>query len=365
MRSISNAGAESLHSVKKEKKVNHYLPTDEHILILGRTKLQQPLPLFWTGSGLEFTADGSTLSIELSTDYAEFEQWIRMELDGATVLRMPLPKGKSSITLYRGLNPQEKRRVRILKEVQAFSQDDEACLLIHGIELDGLLYEKPAYPRKIEVIGDSLTSGEGLQGAKHLMDWGSLVHSTEGHYVEALGEMLDAEVRHISQGGWGAYISWDGKTDCAIPPIYEKVCGLLSGAKNAALGANEPYDFSEWKADAVVINLGTNDGSGLGIPCTPEKAQIFAETVKKFLHTLRRCNPDAYLLWAYGMCGTPMEAHILSGLEAYKKESGDTRVSYLSLTPCPDEWLGSRSHPGRKSHALTALEVGSFLQKVL
>ena len=76
------------------------------------------------------------------------------------------------------------------------------------------------------------------------------------------------------------------------------------------LGAKDPYDFHSWPADAVVINLGTNDGTGLGIPISPEKAAVFSETVTKFLYTLRRCNPQAYLLWAYGMCGNPMEPYI-------------------------------------------------------
>ena len=87
--------------------------------------------------------------------------------------------------------------------------------------------------------------------------------------------------------------------------------------------------------------------------------------MKDFLHTLRRCNPDAYLLWAYGMCGIPMAPHIRAAVEAYQEETGDSRVSFLSLTPSPDEWLGSRGHPGPKSHALAAEEIAEVLRKVL
>ena len=345
--------------------MNTYYPTDENIRILGRTTPQNPLPLFWTGSGLEFLTDGSELSVEFETDYSQFEQWIRMELDGASVLRMPLERGRKKITLFRNLNPGETRHVKILKEMQALSQDADAVLLVHGLETDGSISAAPAHPYRIEVIGDSLTSGEGLSGAKKEMSWGSLVHSTEGHYVEKLGELLDAEVRHISQGGWGAYISWDGHTECAIPLYYEQTAGVLKGERNRALGANAPYDFESWPADAVVINLGTNDGTGLGIPLSPEKVALLSEAVRKFLHTLRRCNRKAYLLWAYGMCGTPAEEALLSGLRAYQKESGDPRVSYLSLTPAPDKWLGSRSHPGRESHALAAQEIAEVLRGVL
>ena len=345
--------------------MNTNLPTDDRILILGRTKLQNPLPLFWTGSGLEFMTDGSELSLEFETDYEVYEQWIRMELSGATVLRMPLERGRKTITLFRNLNPGEKRRIRILKEMQALPQDSRARLLVHSIKTDGELYPVPPYQRRIEVIGDSLTSGEGLAGARGEGTWGSLVHSTEGHYVERLGDLLNAEVRHISQGGWGVYISWDGFTDCVIPLYYEQIAGMLSGDRNLALGAKEAHDFSSWPTDAVVINLGTNDGTGLGVPLTPKKSAVFIAAVKDFLHTLRRCNPDAYLLWAYGMCGIPMAPHIRAAVEAYQEETGDSRVSFLSLTPSPDEWLGSRGHPGPKSHALAAEEIAEVLRKVL
>ena len=345
--------------------MNYYSPDDSRMLVLGRTDIKNPLPLFWTGSGLEFTADGSELSVEFETDYSEFEQWIRVELSGATIIRMPLPKGKSRITLYRGLNPEERRHVRILKEMQALPQDPAAMLLVLGLETDGTIEAAAPYTYRIEVIGDSLTSGEGLKGAREEMSWGSLVHSTEGHYVETLGRMLNAEVRYISQGGWGVYISWDGKKECAIPPYYEKVAGVLSGERNRALGANEAYDFESWPADAVIVNLGTNDGTGLGLPAAPADAAEFSRTVKDFLKMLRRLNPHAYLLWAYGMCGCPMEEHIVRGLEAYREETGDQRVSYLRLSACPEEWLGSRSHPGPKAHALAAEEIADVLKKVL
>ena len=47
---------------------------------------------------------------------------------------------------------------------------------------------------------------------------------------------------------------------------YEQVCGVAAGAHNAALGAQQPYDFAAWPADAVIINLGTNDEGAMNNP---------------------------------------------------------------------------------------------------
>ena len=62
--------------------MNRYLPTCPEIHILGRTKMQNPLPLFWTGSGLELRTDSTQLWFELESDYTDREEWIRIEVDG-------------------------------------------------------------------------------------------------------------------------------------------------------------------------------------------------------------------------------------------------------------------------------------------
>lgn len=39
-----------------------YLPTDERVLVLGRTVMRNPLPLFWTASGMELRTNSSDSS---------------------------------------------------------------------------------------------------------------------------------------------------------------------------------------------------------------------------------------------------------------------------------------------------------------
>jgi len=40
---------------------------------------------------------------------------------------------------------------------------------------------------------------------------------------------------------------WDGNVENKIPPFYTQVCGLLTGERNASLGALEDYDFEAWQ----------------------------------------------------------------------------------------------------------------------
>ena len=98
--------------------MTHYLPTDPEIHILGRTCRKNPLPLFWTASGLELRTDGSELWFELESDYETMEEWVRIEVDGFCLQRLIVPKGKSRLCAFRGFPAGTMRTVRLLKEVQ-------------------------------------------------------------------------------------------------------------------------------------------------------------------------------------------------------------------------------------------------------
>ena len=79
----------------------------------------------------------------------------------------------------------------------------------------------------------------------------------------SVSDALSAEYRVVSQSGWGIVTGWDGIVENKIPPYYKQVCGLLTGERNASLGALEDYDFKAWQPDAVIINLGTNDATAI------------------------------------------------------------------------------------------------------
>ena len=350
------------------------------VKINGRCKVQNPLPLFWTASGFEIVTDSSELYIDYETDYNVFEEWVRIEIDGFQMIRTSLSKSKGTLAVFRGMVPGVKRHVQLYKEVQPMRDDESALLLISEIRGDGEFYPVPAKKMKIEFVGDSLTSGEGLSGARNFHEWNSISFSSTGSYTGLTAVRLDADYRIISQSGWGVYCSWDNVPHNTLPAVYEQYCSVMKGRYAEKYGAGDDYDFTSWQPDVVVINLGTNDGGAFMQPAWMDpdtgisykqdhndggiSTGRFEEAVRKFLVMLRKHNPDAWLMWAYGMVTGELQPYIEEAIVEYRNESGDERVSLVMLPGLRAEWIGANEHPGPLSHAAAADMLTDEIRKI-
>lgn len=366
--------------------IKEYRVSDvENLKVHGRTAGKtDPLTLFWTASGFEVNVTGSELWAELEGDYEFYEPWISTRVNGAWVSRQMVNKGRQWVCLFRGRDPEAVKNVRLWKDGQASPLDPAHLLQIHGFRTDGEFLPVEDRPLKLEFIGDSITSGEGDIGALAEMEWVAMLFSAENDYAVMTADLLNADVRIVSQSGWGVVSGWDNDPHCALPDYYNEVCGVLTGERNKSLGSLEPNDFTAWQPDAVIINLGTNDNGAFSQPewqdkatgetfqqrrrpdgsFEPEDLRRFQLAVIAFLKKLRQCNPRSYLLWVFGMLGTELSPAIDSAVREYAETNGDKRVSYLELTDAVDK-RGARSHPGRAAHELAAGEIAKALRELL
>ena len=343
--------------------------------IYGRTgSRKMPLPLFFTGSGVELRVSGTELWVTLETDYETFEPWISIEINGAWIGRQMVTTGKQDICIFRNMDAATVKRVRIFRDLQPMAGDGRLYLQLHGIKSDGEFFEVPEKSRKIEFIGDSITSGEGSIGAREEMDWIPMWFTALNNYAVMTADKVNADFRIISQCGWGVLTGWDNNPECALPDYYEQVCGLCHGEENDKAGAKEEYDFASWQPDFVVVNLGTNDDGAFNSPewVDPKTGEMFKqrknedgtyneedagkvkEKAKKFLCTIRRRNPNAKILWAYGMLGTPLLDVLRQTVKEYCEENKDDNIELIVLPEATGDGIGARSHPGVINHRQAA-----------
>lgn len=366
----------------------------EYKRILGRNienagDTEKPLALFWGASAFEVNIKANEIWILVSADYDTQENWLTVEINGFATSRFIVQKGEPYwICIARNLNTEKENLVSIIKDTQPMGDDLHHSVLIHqvGLSENGIFCKLKPRKMKLEFIGDSITSGEGLTGNPDEMDWITQWFCASKTYAIQLAKKLDADFSVLSQCGWGICWGWDGNRNSKMPAHYENVCSILHGDFENKLGANDKYNFTD-DIDFVIINLGTNDNGaffqpawkspidGKEYPLHVDKndkaistdGKLVSDGVKDFLINIRKHNPKAKIIWSYGMI--KMEAineYIESGLNEYKMEFKDDEVYILKLDSMEDleksdEDKGSRGHPGAKTHKMAAEKLYNFI----
>lgn len=365
---------------------SYALPDISHYKVYGRTDTDTyPLPLFWNGSAIEVNVTGTELWIDIEVDFEAFEPWIGTSIDGAFISRQMLMPGCYSLCLFRNMSKETIKNVCFFRELQAMAVDQSCHVLVRGFQSDGEFLPVPEKSLKLEFIGDSITSGEGTYGPKGDQPWASMFMSSSRNYATLTAKALQADCCLISQAGWGVICGWDNNPHHNIPSCYEKICGLSYGECNRKLGAQKPNPFDKWQPDAIIVNLGTNDCGAFSQPewHNPETGETFCQrknadgsfsqedivrfqkAVIDFLYMLRKHNPSSKIVWIYGMLGNELSRPIEDAVDGFRRETGDSDVTYLELPGTAEEDIGCRFHPGVRAHERVAEILSEYLKELL
>lgn len=356
----------------------------------------------WSGCCVEFFLTGSKADITLTADHSGREQIVLIEIDGIPVMRFRPDAGTKTYSILdtRGdMDTQEllrrvKRRIRIFKDTQANASGEGGFLRIDELATDGPISAPPERPR-IEMIGDSLTSGAGAI-SPHIDDigpnlacdeWCSFYYGWAGH----LSRLLDTDWQVVSQGGWGVYCSWNNIVKQRIPAIYEQVAGTVPEPVASTRGASDSYDFS-YDPSVVVINLCNNDDFAFTYqpwidPITgvtyklrqfenpdrpgerirhPDDAATIRDAIVSFAKVVAERNPNAQIFWMYGMMGQTMWP-LIEEAKDILHASGLDRFDTILIPDTDPKELGANNHPLSIVHArcaaLIAGHIRPFLEK--
>jgi len=209
-----------------------------------------------------------------------------------------------------------------------------------------------AIDRRIEIIGDSISAGYGVDGADATCAFSPATENALQSYGYVAAQTLQAEVHINAWSGKGVYRNDDGTTTETMPALYPLT---LPGR---AANANNMWDFNAWTPQVVVVNLGTNDFAK-GIPYGPS----FEGAYGSLLGQIRENYPDALIFCALGpmLSDTyPQGENQLSVARQYiqsvVQSSMDPNVFYIEF-PTQGSAEGCDSHPNVSTQAAMGAQL--------
>ena len=173
------------------------------------------------------------------------------------------------------------------------SETWRGIVTLEGFHLTGgdFLPPPPAPGRKLLVIGDSVTCGEGVYTPQ---EGDCKTHPREpgagDSYGMLMGHALHAETQLVCYGGRGLIRSWNGRTDELQAPQFFDLAIAEQGGPAADLQAFVP--------DIILVSLGTNDFN-LGIGALPEQ-DTFVGAYVHFAERLLALYPEAIVALTEG-----------------------------------------------------------------
>lgn len=248
-------------------------------------------------------------------------------------------------------------RIRIVK----LSENLKAQLGISAFVTDGELSPLPerARAKRIEFVGDSITCGFGnMTGERDRLFYTAEENGWLSHAAIA-ARMLGMDWSMVCVSGICTSLDSGIPNEYGMDMLYPYTDRIMQDK----LGENDclqRWDFAAHPADCVVINLGTNDATGI-VMAEDSKAQYekFRKAYRSFLETVRACNgKQTHIICALGCLDYYLYQDISQIVGEYRRDTGDTRVRtfrYQKISPL-DGW-GACTHPSRISQEKMGREI--------
>ena len=329
--------SDGTHQLNNYDAVNTSLKAvEDSVRLTGRTYwTNDQLSLDWIGSGFEvagnfsgdFAIDASITSEKMNV-YAivdgDYDNPVNTVFTGSgSHVICTLEPGAHTIRLFKATEP------------------SRGTMKINSISFNGKLYQKPLSQNlSIEVYGDSITSGASLYKAADQPDQ---FISQDGYlsYGNIVANALDAEVSIISRSGASVCTGSNKIQDFCYREDYND--------------AQSEWDYTSHQADVIVIGLGTND--------TPfytddEQRVQLKNGVKDLLANMRAKNPDAKIVFVYGMMDT-------RNPEVYQNAVSEMNDDNMYFKMLPRNADGEGGHPTPEGHQAAAEVLLDLLEAII
>ncbi len=331
--------------------------------------------LGFSGSSISFTFVGKKAEICIWSDADIWAEELKGQVavyvndEAEPVKRICLGNGEVVYTLYES-DVEEKVTITLMK----YSEAAFSMCGVRYIEVDGeqLCTPPEAKERKMEIIGDSITCGYGVEADSEAQPFHTATENPTKSYSLLTAKALGADVNLVSWSGNGITSKYVEETATEpltegglMPKVYQYTD--ISGSERL-YGADESkwekWDFSRFVPDIILVNLGTNDCSWC--KDIQERKDTYRDEYVKFLKYIRTNNPNAEILCMLGTMDQRVLKELEEAVQIFAEEQQDSKVHFLALQPQnPEDGYGADWHPCALTHRMTAEVVVEEVRKIM
>jgi len=277
------------------KQLELVTPDNPYIVYHGRINFTDALApeIYWAGSGFTLWFEGTSVAVVLDDKKGKnYNNYYNAIIDDniSEIKLIQCTEGQASYKIAEGLEPG-------IHKLQLLRRTDPTTPLtkFKGVKID---YDKQLVapreqqpPLKIEFYGNSITSGHGILDETRKNNDDRSTWDNYLTYAAKTARAINAEYRCISMSGIGVMVSW---YDLIMPQLYDQLVPWNEYPK---------WDFSQWQADIVVVNLFQNDSWLIqNLPEVPSDEQRI-EAYFAFIKSIREKYPDAIVVCTLGNMG--------------------------------------------------------------
>lgn len=343
-------------SVKGQEKCEYIPATHSNIEYMGRVELQNEQARFnWPGVVVSANFTGTELGIRIKGGARNyFNVWVDDQSERVihavndTVWWFPERLSKGS------------HRLRLVKRTEA----DMGMATFYGLYIgkkEQLLNPALLPERKILFIGNSITCGYGTEGKNKLERFKPSTENCEKSYATIIARSFNAQYQLTSHSGLGMVRNYGDSLRLSVKrkPMPARLEYLFDS------DSTKQYNLNNYRPDAVVINLGTNDFSTKPFPDEAD----FIVAGKKLIQKIRNTFPGVKVFCITGpMINEPCYTYTKKIVETVRIEMNTIDVVFVGV---PKDLLNSESdlgsdwHPSYRGQAKTANHILPVMSTVL
>jgi lysophospholipase L1-like esterase len=288
-------------------------------------------------------------AIEVIVDETKFAEGKKITLD----------KERAVYALASGL-PYGEHRLRIYKRTES------SCSLTGWtyIETDGEFLPIPEEKHlKIEIYGDSITAGNGVEGVEGDENFETRTENALISYEALAAEKLKADFSVIAIGGYPVYKSpWNGFAVIKTIPEMFSFADYTWGTDHTNIVY---WDNRKFVPDIVIVNLGTNDDQyilPLKEPLQSQEKEGYKQAMRDFIARIFSAYPQCKIVLCLGMIKVSLTEDLLKEVASeYKKNVYFLPFDSLKV----GGYMANGGHPNRAMHIKAGQELYDFLKKII